>query len=129
MVRRFDFRTDYDEVCRWWSFSKWKPVPPQALPKLGFVSFSKQMDAVGFIYETKDTDIAFFAWPTVSPDCRRERRTNALNEIFMAVQQYALENGLTLFASIKNANLVSRMESAGFVKGDSGSTHLLWRSN
>lgn len=129
MVRLFDFNKDYEEVCRWWRMSGWTPIAPQALPKLGFVSEFGRINAVGFLYETKDTDFAFFGWPTVRPECRRTKRTAALNEVFFAVQDYALKNGLTLFASIKNANLVARMESAGFVRGDSGSTHLLWRSN
>lgn len=127
MVRRFDFNKDYQKLTGWWAAHNWPIIPPQMLPKLGFVSESKEQDCAVFIYETLDTSIAWMEWLTINPFCRREARTKAIAECVHAAQGYALETGLVLFTSIKSATLLERLEKLGFNKTDSGMTNMIWR--
>ena len=119
----------YDTAKKLWEVNNWPVIPLESLPPNAVCTFFEdQCDilAVSFIYRT-DSNLAWFEWLVCSPEVRRGPRSEILNSAVGFAEDYARNNGLMLFTSVKNGNLINRLESRKWGKTDGGMTNFIFR--
>ena len=121
-------RLVYDSVCNLWEMSDWPSIPLGSLPPMAIIT-SKQdtgdVLAAAFIYHT-NSNLGWFEWLVCHKECRREYRSEVLNSTIRFAEDYAKTNGMVLFTSVKNVNLITRLESRKWKKTDGGMTNFIF---
>jgi hypothetical protein len=108
--------------------SDWPSIPLGSLPPMAIIT-SKQdtgdVLAAAFIYHT-NSNLGWFEWLVCHKECRREYRSEVLNSTIRFAEDYAKTNGMVLFTSVKNVNLITRLESRKWKKTDGGMTNFIF---
>jgi hypothetical protein len=118
----------YDTACKYWDENNWPQIPIGSLPPQMIGTFFEDEDeilAFAFIYHT-NSNLAWFEWLTCTREVRKEKRSQVLNSTIEFAEQYAKQNGLVLFTTVKNVNLVSRLQSRNWKTTDSGMTNFIF---
>lgn len=113
---------DLAEIGSWWNKHKWGVLPPEMLPKTGFVVESY---CAGFLYKT-DSSIAILEFIISNPSTDKEKRAEALDLLISTLITKAKEDGHSaIFSSIQHPSLISRYKKHGFVTGDLNMTNMV----
>lgn len=118
----------YDSVCQLWEMNDWPSIPIGSLPPVVIVASEEDSGAVlgaAFVYHS-NSNLGWFEWLVCHKACRREYRSNVLNGIIGFAEDYAKTNGMLLFTSVKNVNLINRLESRKWKKTDNGMTNFIF---
>ena len=127
--RAFELGKDYPELCEWWRVRKdWTFIPVHALPRNGFVVEGCNTKlAVVFLYIC-EANWGFMEWLTTNPKGPLKLRKPAIEAAVREAIEFAKSVGIRqVFSITPNENLVSIYEAAGFHRGQSGATEVVWR--
>lgn len=129
MIKHELFRPEkhYNLVTEWWQRQNFAVVPLSHLPQVGIVVFvNEKPTAAGWLYQT-DSSICWLEWIVANPEIRGEERKAALSYLINEVKRAASQMDFkTIFMSVQNASLMSRLESHGFVQSDKDMTNLIF---
>lgn len=125
-VRQFDNKKDYQDVCKWWIAQGWPALPESILTTSGFiVEHEGQKLAATWIFKT-NCPIYIMEWTVGNPECKWEDRSEAIQMVTNAACQWAKEDGAKqVFTMTKVERFINKLEENGFMKTDSGMTHLV----
>jgi hypothetical protein len=118
----------YETACKFWDENNWPRIPFDSLPDTGIGTYFEEdgdILAIAFIYAT-DSNLSWFEWLTCSVECRKDKRSQILNSTIKFAEDFAKENKLVLFTTVKNVNLIGRLESRNWKKTDSGMTNFIF---
>ncbi|NCX93152.1 MAG: hypothetical protein EBX40_00535 [Gammaproteobacteria bacterium] len=118
----------YETACKHWDENDWPRIPIESLPQKMIGSFFEDHDeilAFAFLYHT-NSNLAWFEWLTCSKEIRKDKRSQILASTIEFAEKYAKENKLVLFTTVKNVNLISRLQSRGWKTTDSGMTNFIF---
>lgn len=118
----------YETACKFWDDNNWPRIPIESLPDTGIGTYFEEdgdILAVAFIYAT-NSNLAWFEWLTCSIEVRKEKRSQILNSTIKFAEDFAKENKAVLFTTVKNVNLIGRLESRNWKKTDSGMTNFIF---
>lgn len=124
----FPTRMIYETACQFWDDNNWPRIPLESLPENAIGSyFEDEGDilAFAFIYDT-NSNISWFEWMTCSITCRKQKRSEIIASTIEFAENYARQNGKILFTSVRNVNLISRLESRNWKQTDSGMTNFIF---
>jgi hypothetical protein len=114
----------YETVTEWWKAQNWPVIPLSHLPKTGFlVSHDGKPAAAGWLYKT-DSAMCWLEFIVASPEIRHEPRASVLSVLISSAKMAAELMGFqTVFMSIQNQSLGSRLEAQGFTASDKAMTN------
>lgn len=124
MKLRLTNKEDYNELCEWWSFWRWKNPPSLTLlDNLRFglmVSNGEENICAGFIYFTNAKEFALMEYIVSTPKVKdKGTRKKALLFLISALKELAKQKGVTtLISYLINENLINHYLQSGFVTGD-----------
>ena len=125
LARLFDKNTDYQMISKWWELHGSFVPHEEHLPNTGFViEFNKLPVCAGFLYRT-DSKICVFEFVVSDPEATKEVKNVCLNELITQVTAWSKENKFSLiYTSIAIPRYISRLIEQGFIKADTGQTHM-----
>ena len=126
VARSYNEKEHYDLLCSWWQGHNWTPLPIQALPSNGIVTYygNKPVSA-GFLYKT-DSSIAWLEWLVCDPKAAKEYRSDCINNTIESLCMLADELGYKLImTSVNNIGLKKRLDNHGFQVTDKKMTNYL----
>jgi hypothetical protein len=118
----------YEVACKYWDENDWPRIPIESLPPQVIGSFfdgESDVLAFAFLYHS-NSNLAWFEWLTCTKEVRKDKRSQILNSTIKFAEDYAKANKLVLFTSVKNVNLISRLESRKWQKTDSGMNNFIF---
>jgi hypothetical protein len=119
----------YPQLAEWWSHHpNWDAIPPQILPRLGWVVKSGDtLLCAGFLYHDQSALMTQMEWIVSNPDNAPRTSLKALNLLVGTIVQYASDNGLVIFSSVSSAQkaLIRLYERHGIRVTETGMTNLL----
>lgn len=132
----FDLRhttiEDYQELCEWWDFWRWKDGKPSLdlLDDLKYglmVSMDGKNICSGFIYFTNAKQFGLLEYIVSSPfEKNREIRKEALSFLIESLKGIAKRNEVTtLISYLVNDSLINKYMEAGFIIGDQNATAMI----
>ena len=125
--------TDYEEVlCKWWKDWRWTPPPQDFLPENGIgglMVYDEDVPVVaGFLYNTNSNVVWIDFIVSNFHYKNKNNRKLAIKLLILALEERTKELGkYTLYALIKNKNLIDIYKELGYNHGDSYSTELIKR--
>jgi hypothetical protein len=118
---------NYPILVSWWNAHMWPPIPQDHLPQGFIIYYADEPIIAGFVYKT-DSAFCLFEFIVANPAVKGLRRQLAFEVLVQAVVEYTKEiGGKTLFTSVNNPNLISKLEASGFVKTDTNMTNFVRR--
>lgn len=122
----FNPHKHYEVICEWWKSHEWPVIPLSHLPLTGLVVYSDGTpSAAGFIYKT-DSAFCLFEYIVANPEVRKDARASALSALISSAKILSKTMGFqTIFMSIRNASLGSRLEKQGFISTDQNMTNYI----
>lgn len=125
-VRSFDSNLDYADVSSWWKKQEWPVLPLGMLPNSGFIiEDNKNKIAATWIIKT-NYPVYLMEWTIGNPDVDWEDRSTGIDLVTDAACKWAKANGAShLFTMTKNERFMDKLEKSGFIKADTGMTHLM----
>lgn len=126
-VREFDSKQDYKDVSQWWIKQGWPALPEDILTTSGFiVQCGEEKLAATWIFKT-NCPIYIMEWTVGNPDANWEKRATALELVTDAACDWAKQDGAKqVFTMTKSNRFIDKLINCnGFVKTDSGMTHLV----
>lgn len=127
VIRLYDPSLDYAELNRWWTLHGSRAPQQRFLPATGFiVSVDGVRACAGFVYKT-DSKLCVFEFTICNPEVEKEKRSEALDMLILAVKKWAKANGYEFIYTCANImRYKMRLMDSGFVEGDSGQQHFLY---
>lgn len=126
IVARYD-DSFYETACEWWEAQGWSPMPKEALPQIGIISFDDETPvAVCWLYQT-DSTMAVMEWMVANPEVRDKTvRKRGIESVMLALQDVAKSMGFkTIFTSTKNRPYMKKLENVGFQATEDNMTNFL----
>lgn len=125
-VIQFSPQEHYSMVCDWWTAAGLHSMPLSHLSRLGFVSFSGETPAcAGWLYQT-DSAFCLFEFVIANPEVRREKRSEALDNLISTAKIVAGAHGFkSIFVNTQSSSLGLRLSKHGFVETDKGMTNFI----
>lgn len=119
--------SDYEELCKWWNFWKFPPMPIDCLPTTGVMVYDGLKNlAACFIYSS-DSKVCWLEFIVANPDGSKEERKEAIETLLVSAKTMALSMGFKIiFTSCKNPFLIPKLEKH-FDKTDSDVSHFIRR--
>lgn len=119
---------NYPILEDWWKAHNWPVIPMDHLPKYGCIVYQDATPIIaGFVYKT-DSAFCLFEFIVANPAIKGLRRRIAFDLLVATVVEYTKEiGGKSLFTSVSNASLMTKLESNGFIKTDTGMTNFIRR--
>lgn len=116
----------YEEICRWWCFHDWTPIPRSHLSTIGFVVLiDNTLASAGWLYLTNSA----FSWMEfiiANPDVRKEARSYALSALIDEIKTASKARGFkSIYMSAENNSLIERLKRHGFEVSEKGMTNLI----
>lgn len=107
-------------VQEWWVERRGFNLPVDILSDYGFMAFSNSFPICAlFFYPIKGSKMAFIGWPASSPTSTKEERSEALRELFIAVEGFAAKLGYSIVVSYPSTETMkSRFQEFGYTLGD-----------
>lgn len=114
----------YEAIAKWWAAQNWPVIPLTHLPKTGVVvMFGDKPAAAAWLYKT-DSAFCLLEWIVADPEIRREARASVLSVLVSTSKMLAAIMGFqSIFMTIKNESLASRIRPHGFRATDQGMTN------
>ena len=123
-VRRYT-DADYPTVSKWWESWGWPVLPASSLPELGIIVENEVPICAAWIYRT-DSDLCWIEWFISNKEATKEQRAGCVDELIRACSITAKEMGFRIaFVSVKQPNLMKRLEHSGFEKTDTNMTNFI----
>lgn len=125
---KFDKEKHYGIIADWWEHHKYPLLSKDFLPENGFLAVENdQPIAAIFLFKT-DSTVMHMDFPVTNPKASSEMRHEALKMVTEGAKVLAKELGFkTIFTYSDSTNLINRYESLGFIKCDTGVTHLVYK--
>ena len=125
-TRSFNIEQDYDTVATWWTKQGWPALPKSILQCKGFVvEENNKALAATWIFAT-GCPVYIMEWTVGNPDVSWEIRDPAIKMVTDSACNWAKEDGASqVFTMTKHDRLIGKLEEYGFMKTDSGMTHLV----
>lgn len=126
MIKQIDNEL-YQLIRQWWAHHKWPVMPPDMLPRTGYMAYVNEKPIVAaFLYKMDTSKIGWLEWFVSNPDSTYDERTQGMDELFETSFAKAKEMGIgALFTSCKNESLLKRLQEKGFVITDQEMTNLI----
>lgn len=124
--RSFNVEQDYDTVAAWWTKQGWPALPKTILQCKGFiVEKDNTALAATWIFAT-GCPVYIMEWTVGNPDVSWEVRDPAIKMVTDSACDWAKKDGASqVFTMTKHDRLIGKLEEYGFMKTDSGMTHLV----
>lgn len=117
-IRPYTF-LDYTSLEHWATLRKFPLLPPDYLPKTGFIVPGH---CIGFLYET-DTPITWLEWVISNPEAKNDE---ALNLLIETACSRAKELGYKMiFTSLEHKGLIERYKQHEFIATETGMTNMM----
>ncbi len=121
MTPRLIKDSDNEELARWWTAQGWPAMPVDKLPSTGWIV---EGTVAAWMYLPISGGVAIIEWIVANPEARN--RGEALKALLSHMEEYAEWRGYSaVFTGTKHPSLITRLQSAGYVVGDEGVTHLM----
>lgn len=122
----------YAIVEKWWNSHGSYPPKPEYLPDnindWLFVVENDTRAAAGFMYQS-NSKICIFEFVVCNPALDKETRDKALDKLIKLSIDWKEKNNYGLiYSSIGINKYIKRLEDNGFVKVDTGQTHMFYES-
>lgn len=127
-IRSFDLIKDMPDVHNWWEDQGWPQVPLNHLSTDGWIGEINGKKAVAaWVYHTNSA-FCLLEFIVVNPEIRRAERAEAISKFIDYMVEYTRGlNFKTMFLTVKNESLISRLEKKGFQVSDRGMSNLIGR--
>ena len=124
-ARRFSFMDDYATVYKWWIDWKWKPISPEFLPLTGIMISNDGKDiCCAWIYRT-DSSMCVADFFISDRYSNKKLRKGCVEFLINKLIEEANRLGFkAIFSSVRNQNLINKLEKAGFAFKDLEMTNL-----
>ena len=127
-IRRFDFDKDYPTVYQWWLDWGWQPIDPDMLPDIGLIVSNDGEDVCCvFIYKT-DSFMCVIDWWISNKKASKQVRKGCIEYLIEGSIRKARDLGFkAVFTSIRNSNLIKKLEDFGYKEKDLQMTNFIMR--
>lgn len=117
----------YPNLKMWWeSYGDWEAIPECLLPSTGWVVEHKgRFLAAGFVYKDESCSLGMMEWIVANPLNTARESVAALNNLISHITDYADENSIVLFTTLRQKKLSALYVKHGFQVGDTGMTNLM----
>lgn len=117
---------DYPMVCKWWESWGWPCIPEESLPSIGVVIESDNTPvSAAWIYRT-DSNMCLLEWFISSKETTKQQRKGSVEALIKASTEMAKSLGFSrVFCSVRNANLMKKLENSGFAKTENEMTNYI----
>lgn len=121
---------DYNTLCNWWKWWRFPAPKQKMLPENGTCGIMISKDEIdicaGFIYFT-NSSIAWVEFIVSNPDYREKDRTDAIRFLLESLSGIIKQKGFeVIYSSVKNENLIRSYLDAGYIKGSTNATELIY---
>lgn len=125
-VRKFDVTKDYDNVSQWWSKQGWPVLPAGILSSAGFIICDGEEKLAATWMFATNCPIYIMEWTVGNPNVEWEKRSQAIKMVTDAACEWAKQDGAAqVFTMTKSERFIDKLQEFGFIKTDSGMTHLV----
>ena len=125
-ITQYDEASHYQVICSWWKAHNWPCIPPDHLPRQGYIIYNQDTPLIaGFVYKT-DSAFCLFEFIVANPEVRGIKRSIAFDFLVEAVVKYSIGVGAkSLFISANNGGLMKKLEKNNFIKTDINMTNFI----
>ena len=126
-MRVIDYSPEmYPHLKMWWeSYSDWEPIPESLLPSRGWmVEHEGRFLASGFVYKDESSRLGMMEWVVANPLNTSRESLASLKALIGFITEYADENNICLFTTLRHEKLSKIYTKFGFQVGDTGMTNL-----
>lgn len=125
-VRSFDSNLDYSDVSSWWKKQEWPVLPLELLTTSGFIIEDENNKIAATWVIKTNCPIYLMEWTIGNPEVKWEDRSTGIDLITNAACQWAKVDGAShVLTMTKNERFMNKLENNGFIKAESGMTHLM----
>ena len=126
-IKEIDLNKDYKDLCKWFEFYKWPPLPKEIFPKTTFILHGGGFKIASIcLYIPQSGNIGFAEWYVINPEAPRHLRKDSINKLLNHISAYAKkEHCKTLFSSVANPHLLKKIKDNGFQETDKMMTNLI----
>lgn len=118
----------YPMLESWWVAHEWDAIPLGDLPTVGMLVYNKEEKkyvCAAFLYRT-DSVFAIMDFFVSNPDAKNKDVYVGFDLVIETLTRIAKQGGHSrIFSSVESHGLIKKLESNGFIAGDTNMTNLV----